>query len=229
MSLSDVRVIPNLYDALASPPLSPQNLKPRTNPNSTRISPLALPIASNIPLISPRLGPVTSIVPVLPTDNTKIGGDDLDGDITINLDSKRLSFGTNPSIPRSLQPTQHPISVNDAVKHTGGLCIKIFNEPDSLTRERKGKMPVLSHLLCVGNGTVLSLVADKKYVYAGCQSADNEITVNCIHFLILKLYSRNVPGILKVKSSTIVSPTRSSRQCTRSTDHWGEKMACQFK
>lgn len=48
---------------------------------------------------------------------------------------------------------------------------------DSLTREKKGKMPVLSHLLNVGNGTVLSLAADEKYVYAGCQSADNEITV----------------------------------------------------
>jgi hypothetical protein len=49
---------------------------------------------------------------------------------------------------------------------------------DSLTREKKGKMPALSHLLSVGNGRVLSLAADRRYVYAGCQSADNEIVVS---------------------------------------------------
>ncbi|ORY35351.1 hypothetical protein BCR39DRAFT_508937 [Naematelia encephala] len=48
---------------------------------------------------------------------------------------------------------------------------------DSLTREKKGKMPALSHLLSVGTGRVLSLAADEKHVYAGCQSEDNEITV----------------------------------------------------
>ena len=49
---------------------------------------------------------------------------------------------------------------------------------DSLTRERKGKMPALGHLLSVEQGKVLSLAADEKHVYAGCQSADNEITVS---------------------------------------------------
>lgn len=29
----------------------------------------------------------------------------------------------------------------------------------------------------MGNGRVLSLAADEKHVYAGCQSRDNEITV----------------------------------------------------
>lgn len=189
MSLSDIRVIPNLYGALASPPLSPQNLKQHTNLNLTHISRLASHITPNKPLISPRLARATPIIPVLPIDDTKIGGDDFDGDITINLDSKRLSFGTNPSITRSLQPTQHPVPVNGALNHTCGFSVKIFNEPDSLTREKKGKMPVLSHLLNVGNGTVLSLAADEKYVYAGCQSADNEITVNCIQVLMLKFCS----------------------------------------
>ncbi|ADV22824.1 di- and tripeptidase [Cryptococcus gattii E566] len=170
MSLSDTRVIPNLYDALASPLLSPQTLKQRTNPNSPPISTLASAIAPPVPLISSRLGPATSIIPVLPTGNTKMGADDLDGDISINL-------GTNPPIPRSLQPTQHPVPVDGAVQRTGKLSVKLFNESDSLTRERKGKMPVLSHLLTVGNGTVLSLAADKKYIYAGCQSAENEIAV----------------------------------------------------
>jgi di- and tripeptidase len=49
---------------------------------------------------------------------------------------------------------------------------------DSLTREKKGKMPALSHLLSVGKGRVLALAADEKYVYAGCQSAENEIVVS---------------------------------------------------
>lgn len=49
---------------------------------------------------------------------------------------------------------------------------------DSLTRERKGKMPALGHLLSVEQGKVLSLAADEKHVYAGCQSEDNEITVS---------------------------------------------------
>lgn len=187
MSLSDTRVIPNLYDALASPLLSPQTIKIRTNPNSPRISSLASATAPNTLLISPRLGPVTSIIPVLPTGNTKMGNDGLDGHISINLGTKHFSFGTNPSIPRSLQPTQHPVLMNVAVQRTGKLSVKLFNESDSLTRERKGKMPVLSHLLTVGNGTVLSLAADKKYIYAGCQSAENEIAVSCIHVLIRKL------------------------------------------
>lgn len=39
-------------------------------------------------------------------------------------------------------------------------------------------MPALGHLLSVEQGKVLSLAADEKHVYAGCQSADNEITVS---------------------------------------------------
>lgn len=39
-------------------------------------------------------------------------------------------------------------------------------------------MPTLSHLLSVGGGRVLSLAADEHYVYAGCQSMENEITVS---------------------------------------------------
>ncbi|WOO82458.1 putative di- and tripeptidase DUG2 [Vanrija pseudolonga] len=48
---------------------------------------------------------------------------------------------------------------------------------DSLTRQRIGTTPTLSHLLNVGHGRVLSLAADDDHVYAGCQSRDNEITV----------------------------------------------------
>lgn len=70
-----------------------------------------------------------------------------------------------------------------------------FDHPDSLTREKKGKMPALSHLLSVGKGRVLSLAADGKYVYAGCQSAENEIVVRS-HLLVvglahLKVFSRS--------------------------------------
>jgi hypothetical protein len=50
-------------------------------------------------------------------------------------------------------------------------------QTDSLTRERKGKMPAWSHLLSIEQGKVLSLAADEAHVYAGCQSEDNEITV----------------------------------------------------
>ncbi|EIW67391.1 hypothetical protein TREMEDRAFT_33704, partial [Tremella mesenterica DSM 1558] len=55
--------------------------------------------------------------------------------------------------------------------------LQIVTDLDSLTRDKKGKMPALSHLLSVGNGRVLSLAADDKYVYAGCHSGDNEIVV----------------------------------------------------
>lgn len=48
---------------------------------------------------------------------------------------------------------------------------------DSLTRNRVGIPPTLSHLLSVGKGRVLSLAADEDHVFAGCQSCDNEITV----------------------------------------------------
>ena len=54
------------------------------------------------------------------------------------------------------------------------------HDADSLTWEKKGKMPALSHLLSVQGGRVLSLAADENCVYAGCQSAENEITVGFI-------------------------------------------------
>jgi hypothetical protein len=73
----------------------------------------------------------------------------------------------------SLLPTQlHPALAIPPPTVLPGL-----DRADSLTREKKGKMPALSHLLSVGKGRVLSLAADAKYVYAGCQSAENEIVV----------------------------------------------------
>jgi di- and tripeptidase len=44
-------------------------------------------------------------------------------------------------------------------------------------------MPALSHLLSIEQGKVLSLAADEQYVYAGCQSEDNEITVCLFKYL----------------------------------------------
>lgn len=56
-------------------------------------------------------------------------------------------------------------------------CFRCAKPADSLTRQRIGESPKLSHLLSVGTGRVVSLTADDKFVYAGCQSRDNEITV----------------------------------------------------
>ena len=52
-------------------------------------------------------------------------------------------------------------------------------EPLSMDKkDKKGKMPALSHMLSVGGGRVLSLAADDQCVYVGCQSNDNEIVVS---------------------------------------------------
>ena len=90
----------------------------------------------------------------------------------------RSTFNTPLHTPR---PSQPPTPLNRSpTKPTPALPDQLLVDTllDSLTREKKGKMPELSHLLSVGDGRVLSLAADDKYVYAGCQSQDNEINVS---------------------------------------------------
>lgn len=72
-----------------------------------------------------------------------------------------------PPSPPPSPLRKHSLGDGNYLNHTG----------DSLTRQRMGTSPHLSHILSVGTGRVLSLAADEKHVYAGCQSRDNEITV----------------------------------------------------
>jgi hypothetical protein len=115
---------------------------------------------------------------------------------TVNTTSKRLDIPSthyrdhgpahdhsklgSTSVPLySLLPVQLPvIRVQPSTVRTVPIPAR-STASDSLTRERKGKMPALSHLLSIEQGKVLSLAADEQYVYAGCQSEDNEITVSC--------------------------------------------------
>ena len=163
-----------LYDGLASPPLTPAYSPSR------RVS---LPFSAEHTIARSPLTAPTS--PVFPSRRVSIpdqpdhppadggippiilnGSDDLDPRGTANF----VPLG-------SLQPNQQPppkLFINRRP-----TLLPIDTDTDSLTRERKGKMPALNHLLSVGNdGRVLSLVADENCVYAGCQSADNEITVS---------------------------------------------------
>lgn len=88
------------------------------------------------------------------------------------------SLPINSLIPNQLPllpaPVAYPLPTPQTVHLNGAFDSE---HTDSLTRERKGKMPALAHLLSVEQGKVLSLAADERHVYAGCQSEDNEITV----------------------------------------------------
>ncbi|ODO02974.1 hypothetical protein I350_05817 [Cryptococcus amylolentus CBS 6273] len=182
MSLSDTRILPNLYDALAFPPLSPQPAKSRT----PRVSPVTTH-GYNTPLmsISPRPGAAFKTAITADDTRTSISRPAPDGAVTdlaaTTITPTPGTLSIKSSVPRSFQPTQQPLALLfDPANHTSlgqPPRLILHNEADSLTRERKGKMPVLSHLLSVGNGRVLCLAADENYVYAGCQSSDNEITV----------------------------------------------------
>jgi di- and tripeptidase len=79
-------------------------------------------------------------------------------------------------VPRSLLPTQFILPPKPLIRYPTPLYVDTTT--DSLTREKKGKMPALSHLLSVGKGRVLALAACERFVYAGCQSTDNEIVVS---------------------------------------------------
>lgn len=139
MTLSDDSVLPALYDALATPPLSPTTLKRPPFPH-LRTAPHFHPT----PLLSPINLPPTFDFP-LPSG--------------------------------SLMPAQFHTTPNPLLRRP--TLLTLDTDVDSLTREKKGSVPALSHLLSVGGGgRVLSLAVDGRYVYAGCQSAENEITVS---------------------------------------------------
>lgn len=171
MSFGDPAVLPALYDGLAAPSLSAQPpLRPRRvplGPTSTRIAPIPPP--RSIRLSPQNRSPITSVPAQSLDRRRKISiravTDALDGYLppgSLLPNKLPLAPSPKPSPLRPLTPlTYHPGS----------------GTADSLTREKKGKMPALSHLLSVGKGRVLSLAADEKYVYAGCQSAENEIVV----------------------------------------------------
>jgi hypothetical protein len=92
--------------------------------------------------------------------------------VPISLLPPQLPFITRPP-PANAVPN---VPIHLATPSTS-LAPIASTQIDSLTRERKGKMPALSHLLSIEQGKVLSLAADEAHVYAGCQSEDNEITV----------------------------------------------------
>jgi len=148
MSFTNPHILPNLYDALATPPISPTTAMKRLPPS--------------------RL--VTHMITPHPTALT-IPFDRFPNEpFPVNLYPTIIPLG-------SLMPGQLPIPPRNNLNRKP-TRLNVNTDADSLTREKKGKMPVLSHLLSVGNGVrVLSLAADGKYVYAGCQSGDNEIVV----------------------------------------------------
>ncbi|WWC63076.1 uncharacterized protein I303_105675 [Kwoniella dejecticola CBS 10117] len=168
MSLTDSRILPNLYDGLATPPLLSPALTPATRftfPSRSSISIGALtPRSTNVST------PVSS-----PTVHRSVNGQ---SPLSSSLIYPSAPPSTLVDLPiGSLQPAQlpPPAKLINAHRLTNGNTPKF--ETDSLTRELKGKMPALSHLLSVGSGRGLSIVADEKHIYTGCQSGDNEITV----------------------------------------------------
>lgn len=176
MSLSDPNLLPALYDALATPPLSPipvparkrgySNITPLMSVNITPdLSPDHVPSLLPSPLISRRPSIAAS---------SKIG---LPGTPPTLIPNPAIYEPIN-SLPNSLHPAQFSPHPKPVRIHPYPAQIHVNTAADSLTREKKGKMPALSHLLNVGGGRVLALAADERYVYAGCQSADNEIVVS---------------------------------------------------
>ncbi|WWC90915.1 uncharacterized protein L201_005853 [Kwoniella dendrophila CBS 6074] len=164
MSLTDTRILPNIYDGLATPSLLSPSIS--TKPGS----PKQHSAQNNV-----------SIAPLAPRITGKSSLNIQSPDQSVPDKSKLAASLTYPPAPPStlvnwpigsLQPAQVPLPLKlpPARSH-------LKSDPDSLTRERKGKMPALTHLLSVGNGRVLSITADAKFIYAGCQSKDNEITV----------------------------------------------------
>lgn len=94
--------------------------------------------------------------------------------VPISLLPPQLPFITRPPAPHVIRTVPIPLATTST---STSLAPRASAQTDSLTRERKGKMPALSHLLSIEQGKVLSLAADEAHVYAGCQSEDNEITV----------------------------------------------------
>jgi hypothetical protein len=97
--------------------------------------------------------------------------------VPISLLPPQLPFITRPPPANAIRTVPIPLATPSTSTSTW-LAPLASAQADSLTRERKGKMPALSHLLSIEQGKVLSLAADEAHVYAGCQSEDNEITVS---------------------------------------------------
>jgi len=157
MSLDDSDLLAGLYHDLATPPLSPTT-SCHTRIRSDSPSPVLLLPSLPVTPIDPPLGPLYL--------------DETNG----------LDFPTGSLLPTKLPPvlTRYilPPSFCRSQCCNEHARLPLSGDTDSLTREKKGKMPALSHLLSVGEGRVLALEADEKYVYAGCQSAQNEIVVS---------------------------------------------------
>lgn len=200
MSLSHEYLLPLIYDGLASPTISPSSSQIgaaghmrspfRTAPlraldRSTRRSrhTVTAPISNDViapTTVTPALTPGPAVRALTsPVKFNSNNGDNDANDHALNRDDHPAfkphnGAATEPAIPpNSLLPTQLRGNLATIAKHR--------RVSDSLTRERKGKMPALSHLLSVGGGgRVLSLEADERYVFAGCQSRDNEIVVSLL-------------------------------------------------
>jgi len=155
MSLGDPGLLAVLYDGLATPPLSPTPSTRRAHHCSPHYS-----------------SPSPSSVPTTPIDRSpKTPYPNL-------LDIAALPPGSLLPNKLPLRPPTSSAYMIDRDPPTQPLKCTSVIETDSLTREKKGKMPALSHLLSVGKGRVLALAADEQYVYAGCQSEKNEIVVS---------------------------------------------------
>jgi hypothetical protein len=97
--------------------------------------------------------------------------------IPISLLPPQLPLITRRADANVIRTVPIPLATTTTTSTPTTLAPIASAHADSLTRERKGKMPALSHLLSIEQGKVLSLAADEAHVYAGCQSEDNEITV----------------------------------------------------
>lgn len=196
MSLTDLRILPRLYDGLATPPLSPTDptspkthaaagaTKRRTSLSHSRRTSFAHPVAHTVSISPPFSGTGTPIsisplgdIPEPPALRIPPPAHSL-----IPVDSHSFSRSLQPSRIPHLAPLGTngylPADLDHEYLHLPPVTPDFLATADSLTREKKGKMPALSHLLSVGNGRVLALAADERYVYAGCQSADNEVMVS---------------------------------------------------
>jgi len=147
----------DLYAALASPPTSPNHFLTRRT--GTGGFPWACPPFHNArsPPSTPLFfKPAHSPFPTPPASRPP-SPLYLDPSIHGLFDTPNCGYKYNLALPHVDAPADCPV--------------------DSLTRERKGDMPALDHLLSVGEGRVLCLAADERFVYAGSQSRHNEITV----------------------------------------------------
>ena len=198
MSLTDLRILPRLYDGLATPPLSPTDptstkthaaagaVKRRTSLSHSRRTSFAHSVAHTVSISPPFSGPGS------PISTSALGDIPEPSVLRIPPPAHPLIPVESHSFSRSLQPSRIPhlaplgtngysgADLDHGYLHLPPVTPDFLATADSLTREKKGKMPALSHLLSVGNGRVLALAADERYVYAGCQSADNEVMVSCI-------------------------------------------------